>query len=85
MESNKSSVSHTTVLSEPPTKDQRIVYGVQVTLLYILIITCILNLSIPSLRLEGKFEHLWIGLLSSCIGYLLPNPNLKNRIKTSVS
>lgn len=83
MDINRSSVSYTSILSEPPTKEQIVVYGVQVILLYLLIIVCLVNLSIPTLHFEDKFENLWIGLLSSSIGYLLPNPNLKNRIKTT--
>lgn len=81
MSLEKCSVSRTTILSEPPTRDQRLVYALQVILLYILILVCVLNLSIPYIRFE-KLEYLWIGLLSSSIGYLLPNPSLKNRITT---
>ena len=51
-----------------------IVYFVQVILIYIVVITSIVNLTIN--KDEGK---LWTALLSSSFGYLLPNPNLKHR------
>jgi hypothetical protein len=48
------------------------VYLCQAVLLYIVIITCIINLSI-----DNGNSNLWTALLSSCLGYMLPNPNLK--------
>lgn len=50
-----------------------VVYFCQVFIIYIVIITCIANLTIG--RDEGK---VWIALLSSCLGYLLPNPSIKS-------
>lgn len=52
---------------------QEIVYFCQVFLVYIVVITCITNLTLG--RDEGK---IWIALLSSCLGYLLPNPSIKH-------
>ena len=49
-----------------------IVYFCQMIIVYIIIIASIVNLSIRN----GSSE-LWISLLSSCIGYALPNPKLK--------
>ena len=49
-----------------------IVYFCQMIIVYIIIITAIVNLSIKN----GSTE-LWVSLLSSCIGYALPNPKLK--------
>ncbi len=49
-----------------------IVFFVQVFLIYIVVITSIVNLTIN--KDEGK---LWTALLSSSFGYLLPNPTLK--------
>jgi len=51
---------------------QEVVYFCQVFLVYIVVITCIVNLT--SARDEGK---IWIALLSSGLGYLLPNPSIK--------
>lgn len=51
-----------------------IVFFVQVILIYIVVITSIVNLTIN--QGEGK---LWTALLSSCLGYILPNPSLKRR------
>lgn len=59
--------------------ERRIVYGVQVVGILLIIITCLLNLSIPNLH-NDKLEKLWVGLLFSSIGYLLPNPSLKKRL-----
>lgn len=49
-----------------------IVFFVQVLLVYIVVIVSIVNLTIG--RADDK---LWIALLSSSIGYILPNPSLK--------
>ena len=51
---------------------EEIVYLCQVILLYIVIITCIVNLSI-----DNGNSNLWTALLSSSLGYMLPNPSLK--------
>lgn len=51
---------------------QEIVFFCQVLIIYIVVITCVANLTLG--RDEGK---IWIALLSSCLGYLLPNPSLK--------
>ena len=49
-----------------------IVYFSQMLIVYVIIITSITNLS-----LQNGSTELWISLLSSCIGYALPNPKLK--------
>ena len=49
-----------------------VVFFSQVIILYIVIITCIVNLSINT-----QHNEVWIGLLSSSIGFLLPNPSIK--------
>ena len=50
-----------------------IVFFSQVFIVYIVIITSIVNLSINT---EDK--QIWLVLLSSGIGYLLPNPTLRH-------
>lgn len=53
--------------------DKEVVFFSQVILLYVIIITCIINLT------RGVSDsNLWTCLLSSCLGYLLPNPKLEN-------
>jgi len=47
----------------------------QVFILYIVIITCLVNLSIG----KGELTSLWISLLSSCIGYILPSPYISRK------
>lgn len=49
-----------------------IVYFAQVILIYIVVITAIVNLT-----LGVTDSKLWIALLSSSFGYLLPNPTIK--------
>lgn len=49
-----------------------IVYFCQMIIVYVIIITSIVNLS-----LQNGTSELWISLLSSCIGYALPSPKLK--------
>jgi len=52
-----------------------IVFSCQVVLIYIVTIVSLVNLTTGGGG-EGK---VWIALLGSCIGYLLPNPSLKKR------
>ena len=51
---------------------EEIVFISQVVLIYIVCITCIVNLS---LGIENK--SLWASLLSGGLGYILPSPTLK--------
>ena len=51
-----------------------IVYFIQVILVYIVVIVSIVNLT-----LGRPDDKLWIALLSSSIGYILPSPNLLER------
>ena len=50
-----------------------VVFFSQIIALYMVIITCLINLSIGN-----KGTELWVSLLSASIGYLLPNPSIKN-------
>ena len=75
--SRTSSSSHTTIweIFGKHMPKSEIVFFSQVVLIYIVVITCIINLT----RSEEKAQ-LWTALLSCCLGYLLPNPtlNIKN-------
>ena len=51
-----------------------LMFFVQVLLIYIVVITSIVNLTI-----NGQDGKLWTALLSSSLGYLLPNPSLRKR------
>ena len=53
-----------------------IVFFSQIIVVYMVIITCIVNLS-----LHNEPNNLWIALLSSCLGYILPNPAISKRKK----
>jgi hypothetical protein len=48
-----------------------IVYFCQILLVYAIVVTAIVNLSLHSENTE-----LWVSLLSSAIGYALPSPTL---------
>ena len=50
-----------------------VVYISQVVLIYIIVVTSVVNLTLY----KDNNSNLWTALLSSCIGYLLPNPSLK--------
>ena len=54
----------------------QVVYFSQIILIYIIILTCITNLS-----LKNGDSNLWTALLSSCIGYILPSPKIKDNKK----
>ncbi len=51
-----------------------IVYFCQIFIVYIIAIASVINLS-----MNNGISEVWISLLSSCIGYLLPNPKLKQQ------
>ena len=53
---------------------QEAVFFSQVILIYTVVITCILNLS-----LTKDNSNLWTALLSSCLGYILPSPSIKSK------
>lgn len=48
------------------------VFVTQTLILYIVIITSLVNLTVGN-----EPNTLWTALLSSCLGYMLPNPNIK--------
>jgi len=50
-----------------------IVFFAQAIILFTIIVACIFNLS----RHDRKDDNVWIGLLSTCLGIMLPNPKIK--------
>lgn len=48
-----------------------VVFLCQVLVVFVVIVSCIVNLSLQ----RGQTE-LWVALLSSSLGYMLPNPSL---------
>ncbi len=48
-----------------------VVFFTQVILIYVVVITSLVNISL------GSKDQLWVLLLTSCLGYLMPNPSLK--------
>jgi hypothetical protein len=53
------------------------VFFCQIILIFIVVITSIINLSLYHHSSSDSSSSLWIALLSSGLGYLLPNPSLK--------
>lgn len=68
---NSSSTEPWSLLGNKIPKSE-IVYFCQMSVVYIIIITSIVNLS-----LQNGSTELWMSLLSSAIGNALPNPSLK--------
>ena len=60
-----------TFLGQKIAKSETVFFS-QIIIIYIVVITCIVNLS-----LEKGNSNLWTALLSSSLGYLLPNPKIK--------
>jgi hypothetical protein len=59
------------ILGRKVAKSETVFFS-QIIIIYIVVITCIVNLS-----LERGNSNLWTALLSSSLGYLLPNPKIK--------
>lgn len=55
-------------------RKSRVTYFTQVILIYIIVLSCIINLSL----LHGN-EALWSSLLSGALGYMLPAPGSTRR------
>ena len=53
---------------------EEIVFGSQICVVLIVVLASIYNLSVG----DKKQSELWTALLSSCLGYILPNPRLKS-------
>ena len=56
------------------TPRSEVVFLCQVLILYTVIVVSIYNLTV-----ESENSTLWTALLSSCLGYLLPNPTIKSK------
>ena len=69
MEERRGSNARWTFLGTSLPKE--IVYFCQILLVYAIVVTAIVNLSLHSHNTE-----LWVSLLSSAIGYALPSPTL---------
>lgn len=52
---------------------EEIVFGSQIFVVLIVVLASIYNLSVG----DDTQSELWTALLSSCLGYILPNPRLK--------
>lgn len=54
---------------------EEVIYFCQIFAIYIVLISCVINLSIGS----GEKDTLWAGLLSGCLGYILPAPKIHDK------
>ena len=52
-----------------------VVFFVQIIIVYVVILTSLVNLTLR--RGDNSDQKLWIALLSSSLGYLLPNPSIR--------
>ena len=60
------------MLNKKHFKSEYILFAVQVTVIFIVICTCIVNLTVGN----GN-KTLWTVILSSSLGYILPNPRIE--------
>ena len=74
IDGDQSTCSNWNVFGNKIPKDE-FAFFAQVVLIYIVCITCIINLSIGN----GN-SNLWISLLSDSLGYILPSPKLSNHV-----
>ena len=51
---------------------QEVVYFSQTVIIYVVIFTCLINLSFGI----GEDSTLWTALLGSCLGYIMPHPSI---------
>lgn len=56
----------------PLSKPDIIIFIAQVVLLFVVVITSLVNLSI-----DNGNTNLWTMVLTSCLGYMMPNPRFK--------
>ena len=70
--SENSSISESVKKFGQKVKKAEIAFVFQVIILYIVIITCIINLS-----LKNGTSELWVSLLSYSLGCILPSPKIK--------
>ena len=63
--------------SKPWTKKNFVVYIVQLVVLTIVILVALLNLS---MGWQKDNKDMWVAMLSSCIGYMLPAPSYKQKL-----
>ena len=79
---------HQQHVEEKPSRKSLAVFLCQIVLIYIVVLTSIINLSILDCTKPGVC-NLWIVLLSSSLGVLLPNPSFRlpgsNKSRTSVA
>ena len=68
----ESVVSGNWYLMGRPFPRSEVKYLAQVLILYIVILTCLVNLSVG----KSELRTIWISLLSSSIGYILPSPHI---------
>ena len=71
-DANSSTAVSTWTFYGKPVEKNKLVYIVQTTLIYIVVLTCLVNISLHN----GQSE-LWVALLSYSVGTILPSPKMK--------
>ena len=69
-----SNASHRPSMFSRTCPKSMVVYCIQVVAIFIIILVAVCNLS-----LKTADKEMWITLLCSSMGYLLPNPNMKRK------
>jgi len=62
------------------TKKTKHLFMCQVLIALIVIIAAIINLSLPPTVRNDNLQAMWIALLSSTLGYMMPSPSVKNMV-----
>lgn len=55
-------------------KPDVIIFMAQVTILFIVVLTCLLNLTLYP---DSDSKSVWISFLTGSLGYMMPNPRFK--------
>ena len=73
---NGSTNPHLTIINENihPRNPEYILFIAQIVIIGIVIVVSVINLSVGIER-----ESLWVSLMSSCLGYILPSPFVFNK------
>lgn len=77
---DNTSVQSSTTNSQSKIAKNPLTFFSQIIVVYMIIITSLVQIS-----LRGPDKELWLILLSSSIGYILPSPGLKFRKQSSLS
>lgn len=81
---DKISTTSLATQTTPPSARGKILFAIQVGAILFVLLFALINLTLTHYFpfIDKKNDNLWIVLLSSTLGYLLPNPKLKSGLKS---